>query len=199
MSAQTLASLRDLVPLRPLSPVEAFSVAEQQALRLTGAGRSPMDGPVDDRLVGDLGFVRVLRGSTATAQAGSTWERGKWTILLNANDAPARQRFSLAHELKHILDYRFFKLIYAGIPADYIDQWREDVANYFAACVLMPRPWVKHAWGNGVQCVDLLADQFAVSQIAMRIRLVQLGLVDPQPRHAPFQTISSARRTRPRR
>ncbi|MEO6318843.1 MAG: ImmA/IrrE family metallo-endopeptidase, partial [Acidimicrobiales bacterium] len=54
----------------------------------------------------------------------------------------------------------------------------ERLCDYFAACLLMPRSWVKQAYGSGVQDVVALAERFEVSPQAMQVRLLQLGLVD---------------------
>jgi Zn-dependent peptidase ImmA (M78 family) len=58
----------------------------------------------------------------------------------------------------------------------------ERVAEHFAACLLMPRMWLKRDWGRGLQDVTALARRYKVSTTAMRIRLEQIGLVNPQPR-----------------
>ena len=55
-------------------------------------------------------------------------------------------------------------------------QRAEAICDYFAACLLMPRPAIKAAWGSGHQRVDDLAAHFGVSQAAMGLRLFQLGL-----------------------
>jgi Zn-dependent peptidase ImmA (M78 family) len=47
----------------------------------------------------------------------------------------------------------------------------EAVAEYFAACVLMPKRLIKRAWGEGHQRVSELSDLFDVSPRAMKIRL----------------------------
>jgi Zn-dependent peptidase ImmA (M78 family) len=48
----------------------------------------------------------------------------------------------------------------------------------FSACVLMPRSSVKYAWASRIQDPQALADLFDVSEQAMRVRLVTLGLLD---------------------
>jgi Zn-dependent peptidase ImmA (M78 family) len=55
----------------------------------------------------------------------------------------------------------------------------EQLCDFFAACLLMPRPWVKAMWASGVQDVVALAGHFEVSPQAMQVRLFQLGLMDP--------------------
>ena len=46
----------------------------------------------------------------------------------------------------------------------------------------MPRIWVKRAWTSGVQQLPALARRFGVSQSAMQVRLLQIGLLDPPAR-----------------
>jgi Zn-dependent peptidase ImmA (M78 family) len=54
----------------------------------------------------------------------------------------------------------------------------EAACEYFAACLLMPRIWMKRAYfDNGFQDVPSLARLFGVSCLAMRVRLEQLGFV----------------------
>lgn len=112
----------------------------------------------------------------------------KWIIVVNAEQAEVRQRFTVAHELGHLLLHgyatahadRFFKLRDArsseGSAVDEIQ------ANQFAAELLMPRRMLleatheqvlDHAADDGVfdQLVEDLAKRFKVSRQAMAIRL----------------------------
>src|SRR5205823_3788110 len=86
---------------------------------------------------------------------------------LRVAEPQVRQRFSLAHELKHVLDHRFVDVIYQDVPGRDRAHWIEQVCDYFAACLLMPRPWVKRAFASGTQRLPRLADHFGVSQAAM--------------------------------
>ena len=54
----------------------------------------------------------------------------------------------------------------------------EQICDHFAACLLMPRLWLKRAWAEGEQSPGTLARRFDVSRAAMSIRLRQIGLVD---------------------
>ena len=57
----------------------------------------------------------------------------------------------------------------------------------------MPKPWVTSAYYNhNVQRIDLLALRFRVSQMAMRVRLLQLGIIEPQPRCTPYYRTKTA-------
>jgi Zn-dependent peptidase ImmA (M78 family) len=59
------------------------------------------------------------------------------------------------HEYKHILDHPTRHLIVRsdGLPADDL---AERTADFFAACVLMPRGWVKAAYSRQTQSVEEL-------------------------------------------
>jgi Zn-dependent peptidase ImmA (M78 family) len=72
--------------------------------------------------------------------------------------------------------------LYQGVPAAERAAWIEQVCDYFAGCLLMPRPALKRAWVDGNQSVVSLARRFGVSQAAMQVRLHQTGIAAPQPR-----------------
>jgi Zn-dependent peptidase ImmA (M78 family) len=93
-----------------------------------------------------------------------------------------RQRFSLAHELKHVIDHPFIARAYPDLGLRRGSARAEQVCDYFAACLLMPRPWVKDAWASGIQQIESLAELFGVSTQAMTHRLTDLGLL-PSTRH----------------
>lgn len=88
-----------------------------------------------------------------------------------------RRRFTLAHEFKHVLDHPFTRTLYPGHIERESPQ-AEAMCDYFAACLLMPRLWVKRLWTGGLQDIDHLAARFRVSPAAMSLRLSQLGITD---------------------
>ena len=105
-------------------------------------------------------------------------------IVLRAEEAKVRQRFSLIHEFKHVLDDPFIEWMYPTRNAYSPEDRAEHTCDYFAACVLMPRRWVKRDWGNGIQNLDRLARRYNVSRVAMGVRLAELKLIGPTPRCA---------------
>jgi Zn-dependent peptidase ImmA (M78 family) len=106
-------------------------------------------------------------------------------VVINATEPFTRQRFSLAHEFKHIVDHRFAKLVYSAFPTNQRSDLTERICDYFAGCLLMPRPWVKSLYYSGVQEGMELARHFAVSPAAMAVRLNQIGIAEPTPRCLP--------------
>ena len=193
-----LATLRPLAPKRALSLMETLRVAELQANRLLAlAGIEETPVPAD--VIADTERIRVEYDFDMPdhASGASDWDSRSrhWVITINGHQPETRQRFTLLHEYKHILDHghaglrETTKRLYYGLPAV------EFVADYFAGCVLMPRQLLKQAWGRGVQTVADLALRFDVSERAMDVRLSQIGLSRPAQRcrsgtrvHPPSRT-----------
>ena len=165
-----LAELRALRPQRHLSPHEARVIAERQAARLRR--RLKADTPLDLRVIGDLPRVEIVRdGNLPELVSGSShWTGSHWLICLNRTNPERRQRFTAFHELHHIIEHPFRRF---GSDAA-----AEVVADQFAACVLMPKSEVRRAWCSGTQALAELADLFEVSEQAIKVRLVKLGLMD---------------------
>src|SRR5262249_42879813 len=138
--------------------------------------------PLSEEAIAQLPKLQVERMSPLPVSGASHWAQGRWLIVLNGSEPLARQRFSLAHEFKHILDHRFIGVLYTSVPAVDRAQWVEQVCDYFAGCLLMPRPWVKRLYGQGIQRLPDLAVRFGVSQQAMQVRLNQIGLTPPTER-----------------
>lgn len=172
-----LADLRNMVPQRRLSPLEAYGIAERQAYRLLRRA-GVTSGPVPNEVITDLPFVTVAVRSGMRSSGATHWFKPRWVILLNGLEAPTRQRFSLAHEFFHIVCHPYADAAFGRADTPTNRLAREKLCDYFAACLLMPRPWVKEAFFTGLQDVVELAERFEVSPQAMHVRLQQLGLVD---------------------
>lgn len=172
-----IENLRQLMADRPLELHEAKGIAERQALRLL-ALLDQAGPPVDLSLLAELPGVEIRVAPRLPVSGFSEWSRGRWLIGINRDDAPVRRRFTLAHELKHVIDHPFVDRVYADrkgrVPAELV----EAICDHFAACLLMPRPWLKKAWVGGIQDQQALAVRFGVSEAAMAIRLRQLGLAE---------------------
>ena len=138
MSRGALTQLRDLVPLRPLSQSEALRIAELQADRLLKlAGLSAP--PVPDDLILEIPKIQVRYMTPWPVSGCVDWTGAMWTIALNAAEPRVRQRFSLAHEFKHIVDHKFVKLLYPGLPTMGSRARAEAICDYFAGCLLVVR------------------------------------------------------------
>jgi Zn-dependent peptidase ImmA (M78 family) len=169
------------MPARALQDQEARGVAERQSSRFLEIF-DITEPSVDVGLICELPRVRVRVEPTLVDSGLTHWNKGMWVIGVNRNDSQTRRRFTLAHEFKHILDHPFVDTIYSDEHGQLQAKQAELMCDYFAACLLMPRPWVKRLWTQGVQEAAVLAATFNVSPAAMSVRLQQLGLVEPRSR-----------------
>lgn len=183
MQPSTLASLRRLIPTREsIAFNESLRVAELQAAKLLSLF-DINDGPVPSELITELPRLRVVYGDLP-ASGTSHWNGEEWIITLNRHEAHARQRLTLAHEYKHIIDHGSTKRLYTGSWRHSEEAQSEQAADYFAGCLLVPRRLLKRAWGNGIQSPDALARHFNVSVPAITVRLAQTGLTTGSSRCA---------------
>lgn len=165
--------------LRVLDENDALEVPVpvEELARMLGADirRQPFEGDVSGMLLRD--GRRVVIG-------------------LNEGHARTRQRFSIAHELGHLVLHRGKPLfVDHTIRMDLRDsqsatgtETEEVEANAFAAQLLMPESLLREAveemrtCGSTVTDTDLvvqLATRFEVSTQAMTFRLINLGVIDP--------------------
>ena len=98
-------------------------------------------------------------------------------IVVDKNLPPERKRFTIAHELGHIvMPHRGgYQICYPGK-----NKRMEATADRFAAELLMPEPLVCKLWeryrDNIEYRVSVMAERFEVSTSAMGIRIRRLGL-----------------------
>jgi Zn-dependent peptidase ImmA (M78 family) len=175
-----LASLRALVPKRPLTPGETLRIAELQANRLLEYFAIET-AAVPEEIISQLPRVRVIRELLAVS-GSAHWNGRHWIIIVNTDESLVRQRFSLMHEFKHVLDHTTRQFLYRDRPFQTAAEQAERVADYFAACLLMPKRVVKQLWCSGHQNLPVLAAKLQVSVPALRYRLDQLGLTEPAAR-----------------
>jgi Zn-dependent peptidase ImmA (M78 family) len=122
--------------------------------------------------------VLVKRIPGLPSSGRSQWNGSAWILLVDAGEAKVRQRYSLAHELAHVIWHPLSDQALPGTKRSSAEQRIEAACEYFAACLLMPRPWMKRAYyDERIQDVPSLARLFGVSWLAMRVRLEQLGFV----------------------
>jgi Zn-dependent peptidase ImmA (M78 family) len=172
-----LQELRAMVPQRRLTMGEAFVVAEHQAIRFLSIAHIA-DPPFPTMAITDLRFVKVAQRRPMKSSGATKWIKPRWFVLLNATEPLVRQRFSLGHELKHILDHPFADTLYGDRTDPFVVKRVERVCDYFSACLLMPRTWMKRAFAGGIQDLTQLAEVFDVSESAMELRLRSVGLVE---------------------
>jgi Zn-dependent peptidase ImmA (M78 family) len=122
-------------------------------------------------------------------------EQDRVVIGVNRTDPDTRQRFTIAHEIGHLLLHRGRPLLVDPVRINLRDSRsslatdiEEIEANSFAAELLMPRALVlanfRRAANEGVGSLERvthdLAFGFGVSNQAMEYRLANLGLLRPR-------------------
>jgi Zn-dependent peptidase ImmA (M78 family) len=121
-------------------------------------------------------------------------EQNRVVIGVNGSDPETRQRFTVAHEIGHLLMHRGRPLLVDAVRINLRDSrssmatdGEEIEANSFAAELLMPRDLVllqfRQAANAGTRSYERLAEDlaegFGVSRQAMEYRLANLGLLRP--------------------
>lgn len=107
----------------------------------------------------------------------------KYVIRYNVLDAVVRQRFTVAHEVGHVAlgHLSAATKLFRDTASNYSTGSYSPVereANAFAAELLMPDNIVKFVVEqHKVTDTNQLANLFNVSQVAMRYRLINLGLL----------------------
>jgi Zn-dependent peptidase ImmA (M78 family)/DNA-binding XRE family transcriptional regulator len=175
------ADRREMPPARLTVRSQQPSNAANELLEAAGIDGKPV--PVLE-LAEMCGAMVILEDFPDELSGLVFAERGGAVIGVNQNHHTNRQRFSIAHELGHLVfghhrtgadqQLHIDISVDQGAPPGY--DWREErMANDFAAELLMPRKFVAMAHSPSRDSRDL-ARQFEVSELAMTYRLANLGL-----------------------
>ena len=188
-----LSRLRALIPRRCLTNYESLRLAELQANRLLEL--FTIAGPlVPSELVTELPRLEVRFDPDLPASGTTHWEAGRWVITLNASEPSVRRRFSLMHEFKHVLDHTTRQYLYGDVANNLDAAARaERAADQFAACLLMPKRWIKSEWFSSGQRPSIAARRFDVSPQALSVRLWKLGMAPDVQRCLPPHVFDNER------
>lgn len=140
--------------------------------------------------------IEILRHRFDGPESGfALRDNNRWYIGVNTQTSRRRQRFTIAHELGHLLLHEGRQIIVdqAVLRVDLRDDLssmgtdiEEIEANTFAAALLMPEPIVAHRVNELIRADgdiardDLIAElarAFDVSAEAMGYRLINLGIL----------------------
>ena len=150
-----------------------------------------VEGQVPVERIATAEGARIYRDALDGDLSGFLYsESGEAVIGVNTHHASVRQRFTVAHELGHLLlhnhdqlhvDYKFR----SGSSSEGNDP-EEIEANLFAAELLMPASFLaEDLQGSPIDFADAdvvyrLAKKYGVSAQALTIRLVTLGYLPDQ-------------------
>ena len=147
--------------------------------------------PVSVEAVAESLGVAIQRVDLKDNLSGFSYPKGpRRTIGVNLRHATVRQRFTVAHELGHLLMHtqdlhydRAFSMQFRSEISSTGTDPKEVAANAFAAELLMPEAFLKRdlrEFGsfdieNDPRVLDELADRYDVSKQAMVVRLANLA------------------------
>lgn len=158
-------------------------LADVARARIEQAGRqvteADLPSVVEEAFGADVAIIRLDDGFDGLAASSD----GAKVIVLGTARLPARQRYTLAHELGHLLagddqDVHLDRDIYDKVQARGPSEMR---ANSFASAFLMPADTLRGATGpDGVTETTFakLACDLRVSPSALAVRMLRLRLVD---------------------
>ncbi|BFV58383.1 hypothetical protein KCMC57_up34870 [Kitasatospora sp. CMC57] len=147
--------------------------------------------PIDPyRLAEQLGATVVPQKLAPDVSGMLLRNDGQQVIGVNGTHAKNRRKFTVAHELGHLLLHRGRPLILdTDLRINYRDAIsgmatdREEIeANRFAAALLAPEEMVRASAAKASalsadELVDVLAGEFEISAQAMSFRLMNLGFI----------------------
>lgn len=167
---------------------QGVALAADARARLTAVG-SPTIGGLDtagllqamERAFG----VDVAKIGLPDAIDGAAWQADGFRLIMIARaEVPTRQRFTLAHELGHVLARDAQDLLTeTQLSPGHQKDLTEVRANVFAANLLMPQSELSSAIQEGDPTDERLAAlvvRFHVSPSALAARLVQCGAIAPE-------------------
>ncbi len=177
-----LEDLSRLVPKRALTRRESAMIAERIATKLRGDAGA-LAPRLDEKVVAALPWiVEVERIDDLPKSGMASAVSGGWVITLNDAEPEVRQRFSLAHELFHTIVDEWAQRLLPSSGGYTSDERLEQMCDRFAAALLAPRVMLRSDWASGMQSVPKLAARYGISRAAMRVRLLELGLLEQTPR-----------------
>lgn len=185
-----MASLGYPQPWRPV-PVsrgggytdEGRRLAQEALARVAEAGRSIVTDNLANVIEAVFGAdIAIVELGTGFDGLATSSEHAK-LIVLATSHLPARQRFTLAHELAHLLadDDQNVHLDQNVYDREQVKDRSEKRANAFAAAFLMPEPVLRDAadtHGFTDAGFAALACDLTVTPSALAYRLLQLRLID---------------------
>jgi|ERR1700687_2550008 len=153
-----LTPMQVLAKYHSHAPVDVLGLAKE--LGLTVWGTQSLPSTVSGK---------IFRDSVNGGSSG-------FSIMVNSNEAPVRQRFTIAHEIAHFLLHRHLLESKGALVDDTmyrsgLSTAEEAAANKMAAHILMPFSLINSLSNSGFNSVESLAKQLQVSKTAMKIRL----------------------------
>lgn len=173
----------NLPGISTLDDIEAFSVAVRKAWQL---GLNPLPDMID--MLESKGILVIVTGSDQADQVdGMKASVEQQPVIVISSQWPGcRQRFTLAHELGHLL--------LDNLLPEHINE--EQACNRFASAFLLPREGAIEHLGAQRQSIDwkelyLLKHEYGLCMASILYRCRDLGILTQQKYHSLFIQFSS--------
>jgi hypothetical protein len=102
---------------------------------------------------------------------GAVWKiDNRWIVHIREQDPSNLQRFTLFHEIFHILAHSHASDVKFKKRNSHVGAYNEMQASHFASSILMPLPWVLEMWPD-IKDVNKMAEIFQVTPKAMYFKL----------------------------
>ncbi len=140
------------------------------------AGIDQLPVPLNLITQADDNFPIEVRYVPLKAYHGAVWRLSDcWLVHLNSRDTRARQRFTLYHEIFHILAHGKATPVFKKTSCSHKGAFNELLADHFAAIILLPEKWVKEKWTE-INDLSEMAALFDVPKSVMYLGLKAMGL-----------------------
>ncbi len=173
------SAVRRSLALTRESSYEDAQQAAEETRRELGLGDYPAF-ELDEALEREWGILVLYVDPPPGVSGAASRLNEVQAILINRNDSRGRRHYDVAHELFHLLTWD-------TMPPPRIDsrtprrgeKRTEELANNFAAALLMPRRSVEECWAEReelplVDRIRAMAARFGVTGPAMKWRLLNL-------------------------
>ncbi|EOE1542377.1 ImmA/IrrE family metallo-endopeptidase [Providencia rettgeri] len=156
------------------------------------------DGPISNltRLLENKGIIVANLHAAEKVDAFSFWDNDRPIIITDNTRTAVRTRFSIAHELGHLILHR-------SVEDDYIDdkylfEKVEGQANYFASCFLLPaKTFSREYYSPSLPALEKLKERWIVSLQCMTNRSNSLGLMSDNQKGYVYRQLAPYRKKEP--
>ncbi|HEJ7174528.1 TPA: XRE family transcriptional regulator [Serratia marcescens] len=156
------------------------------------------DGPIVNltRLLENKGVVISHLSSGEKVDAFSFWENERPIVILDRSKTAVRMRFSLAHELGHLIMHK-------TVENDYLDDKQlfdivEHQADYFASCFLMPaNTFGREYYSPSLSALEQLKKRWITSIGSITMRASDLDIMSDNQKIYVFRQLAPYRRKEP--
>ena len=183
-------NLRRVLPLTNKSTFEDAMLAGERFVEEFKLGETPAIQLIDV-MEQKLGFLVLMVDAIEGVSGAACHLKELDTILIARKEVEGRRNFDLAHELFHLLTWESMAPDHQEVVLEDHKSRIEQLANNFAAAVLMPRKLLEKydSWQTSdlsalTNRLNSVANELHVTSSALRWRLVALDKLNSSLAHA---------------